>query len=72
LLRTRPSDLGIRVGEADSAVVREPDAPCLHEAGVEDGVHLLDSRPPEEQGHLLLYDELKPLGSYSVGEAADY
>jgi hypothetical protein len=38
-------------------------APRLDEAGVEDGVHLLDPDPPEEHGYLLVYYPPEPLGS---------
>jgi hypothetical protein len=47
-------------------------APGPDEACVDDGLHLLHFRPPEERDHLLLYDKPERLGSDPVGEAAEH
>jgi len=66
-----PPDHRVGIREAYPAVIWVSGAPGLDEARVEDRVNLLDVAPSEEHDHLLLDDQLKPLGSNPSCEAAD-
>jgi len=66
-----PPNHGVSVGEACSAVVGVPDASGLDEARIQKHINIHGFASSEEPDDLLLYDELKSLGSDSLGEAAD-
>ena len=66
-----PPHPGIRVGEPSPVIPGMAYAPGFDEGGVEDGVYLVDSVPPEEHDYLIVYDLTQPFGSHQLGEAAE-